>query len=64
MEAKCYLSAREAAKRLGISTPGFYRFVKQGLLPAPSKLGKASRWRVDELDRAMSQLKQGGARHD
>jgi prophage regulatory protein len=41
----------DAAKLLGISKSSLYRFIKEGLLPRPIKVGKrASGWRFSTLN--------------
>jgi len=42
---------REAMRMLGIKNTTLYEWVKQGLLPAPIKLGpRATGWRKSTLD--------------
>ena len=44
------LSAKDAARRLGICRAQFWKLHSSGKLPLPVRLGtKAPRWRVDEL---------------
>ena len=43
------LTVREGAKELGCSVPTFWRWVANGTLPKPVKLGGMSRWPRSEL---------------
>ena len=43
------LTAREGALELQISVPTFWRWVANGTLPKPVKLGGMSRWPQSEL---------------
>lgn len=43
------LTARQAAKLLGISTRHLWALNSSGRLPAPIRLGRSVRWRRDEL---------------
>ena len=43
------LSAGAAAKLLGISERHFYKLHSSGRVPKPIRLGRAVRWRADEL---------------
>lgn len=49
----------EAYKMLGISKPTFWRWVREGTLPKPLKLGSLSRWPRSDMtkfiERAASQ---------
>ena len=46
----------EAAKLLGISRAGLHRFVRQGLIPKPLKLGRRSLYRVADLRACVDRL--------
>lgn len=48
-----------AAKKIGKTT--FYKLVKQGVLPQPVKLDRASLWFDDEMDAAFEALQRGVA---
>lgn len=49
------LRPRDAAAYLAISRPTLYRWVKEGMLPCPIKLGKnTSGWRRSALDNFIS----------
>lgn len=51
-----YLSVSHVAGRLGISKSTVWRWVKDGHLPAPVKLGPGcTRWRASDLEAALSQ---------
>ena len=43
------VSDADAAKLLNVSRSHFRQLVKDGRAPSPVKLGRASRWRVQEL---------------
>lgn len=43
------LTAREGSAELQISEPTFWRWVANGILPKPVKLGGMSRWPRSEL---------------
>lgn len=46
---KVLVKAGVAAEMLSIGRSTFFRRVREGLLPKPLKIGRASLWRVDEL---------------
>lgn len=43
------LTARESAGELQASEPTFWRWVRQGIVPKPVKLGGMSRWPRSEI---------------
>jgi len=43
------LTAIQAAKLLGVSRSHFFKLASSGRLPLPVRLGRAVRWRRDEL---------------
>jgi predicted DNA-binding transcriptional regulator AlpA len=43
------VNARTAARMMGLSVASWYRHCSAGRTPKPVKIGKSSRWRVDEL---------------
>ena len=47
------LSDKSAAVLLGISRATFWRRVSDKTLPSPIRLGGVTRWRRDELERAI-----------
>ena len=47
--APLLLAAAEAAKLLSISERHFYKLHSSGRVPRPIRLGRAVRWRADEL---------------
>lgn len=49
------LSARECAKILRISEPTFWRWVANGIVPKPIKLGGLSRWPLSDLQRTVDE---------
>lgn len=49
MEAKLLVTVREAAQLLSIGESTLWRDSKIGKLPAPVKIGGATRWRVADL---------------
>lgn len=44
------LSARECAKLLKISVPTYWRWVANGIVPKPIKIGGLSRWPLSDLE--------------
>lgn len=55
-----FLKDRQVAARLGISRPTLWRWVKDGRLPRPVKLGPAvTRWRLSDIEKFEASL--GGA---
>ena len=48
------VSDKNAAKMLDIPCVEFQRLVQEGVLPRPVKVGEHDRWRVADLERAMS----------
>ena len=55
------MSDNAAAAWLGMSRATFWRRVKDGTLPAPVKIGGATRWRRDALLAAIDRLSAGEA---
>ena len=51
------LTAREGAIQLQISVPTFWRWVANGILPKPVKLGGMSRWPQSELQAVVERAK-------
>ncbi len=51
MASKLLLKASEAADLLNVSRAHFLMLDKLGRIPAPVRLGRAVRWRRDELER-------------
>ena len=49
MEEKILLTSKEAAKLLSIGESSLWRDSKAGKMPAPIKIGGATRWRVADL---------------
>lgn len=48
--ANKHLTAIEVSEALGVSVPTIWRWAREGVLPAPVKLGpKVSRWPSDEI---------------
>jgi predicted DNA-binding transcriptional regulator AlpA len=50
------LRDRDASEMLGISRSHFRHQVAQGVFPLPIKLGANSRWRRDEILKALENL--------
>lgn len=53
MNEKILVTAPEAAQMLSIGRSTFWRMVKDEKLPAPVRIGGATRWRVDDLRSAI-----------
>ncbi|MCX7693464.1 MAG: helix-turn-helix domain-containing protein [Tepidimonas taiwanensis] len=57
------LRAPEVARALGIGRSTLYRWVAQGLVPPPLRLGGAARWRPEDIERVLVRaeaLRKGG----
>ena len=52
-DMKLAVPAKQAASMLSIGVSTLWREVKAGKLPAPVKVGGATRWRVCDLRRAL-----------
>lgn len=53
------LSAKDAAKALGISRSMFYAQVHRGLAPRPIKVGSRSLWPVEDIEQYVTELRRG-----
>lgn len=51
------VTIREAAQTLGVSVRALYRLIASGELPAPLKIGKASRMSMTEIHAYIERLK-------
>lgn len=52
---------RDAMRMLGIKNTALYQWIKQGLLPAPIKIGpRASGWRKSTLDAFIAKREAAG----
>lgn len=60
-EPALLLSDHAGAALLGISRATFWRRVRDNTLPAPLKLGGATRWRRDEL---LAAIERAAAKRD
>src|SRR5262245_38618124 len=49
-----YLTAAEAAARLGIKPASLYVYVSRGLLRSEPGAGRSRRYRIDDVDRLMA----------
>jgi excisionase family DNA binding protein len=47
------INRAELCARLGISQSTSYNLTAKGLLPAPLKVGRSSRWRVRDVEAAI-----------
>jgi len=52
-----FLNVKQVADRLCVSVPTVWRRVQSGDIPAPVKLGHASRWPESDIHAAMDRLK-------
>lgn len=57
VERERLVTIREAAQTLGISIRALYRLIASGELPAPLKVGRASRIAMTELHAYIERLK-------
>lgn len=44
-----YLSVKSLASRYELSVPTIWRFLRDGLIPKPVKIGGSTRWLLDDL---------------
>lgn len=51
------LNVKQVASTLGVSVPTVWRHVANGKLPAPCKVGGASRWLESELVAEIERMK-------
>ncbi len=56
---KIYVSPTQVMTALGISRSTLYRMIGAGDFPQPIKLGRLSRWPLDELENYVSGLDRG-----
>jgi excisionase family DNA binding protein len=56
MHTEYLLTIDEAADRLRVHRSYIYKLIKSGALPATIKLGRASRFKASELDKAICAL--------
>lgn len=57
VELERLVTIRETAQTLGISVRALYRLIASGALPAPLKLGRASRMSMTEIHAYIERLK-------
>lgn len=55
------IDVKEVAARFGMSVRCVWRYVAQGVLPAPVKIGTCTRWVNEELDDACERMKSSRA---
>lgn len=53
------ISAKTGAELLDVSTRQWHRLVKRGLLPQPIRLGRNTRWKLAEVERALETINPG-----
>lgn len=53
---KKLISAREVAAFYGISLSTLWRWINQGLLPAPIRIGRRTFWASDTLEQHVNSL--------
>jgi predicted DNA-binding transcriptional regulator AlpA len=51
---RAYWNVRDVAEHYGLGVSTVWRRVKDGTLPAPVKIGGATRWRRAEIEAAFS----------
>ena len=56
-----FLRLAEVLRRVGLSKPKVYRLMKEDNFPRPRKVGRASLWRNDEIDRWIRSLPENEA---
>jgi prophage regulatory protein len=52
----CLVDVEAAARMLDISARSIWRFVEQGHFPKPLRLGRATRWRLSDLEEFIGEL--------
>ncbi len=55
------LRAKEVASLFRVSIPTLYRWIADGTVPEPTKLGRSSRWSKAEIEAAVRAAKKGRA---
>lgn len=45
-----YLTVKDVARKLNLSTSGIFKFVRQGNFPQGTKFGAARRWLESDID--------------
>ncbi|MFD9897488.1 helix-turn-helix transcriptional regulator [Mesorhizobium sp. NPDC059025] len=53
------LRAGEVANLLRVSIPTLYRWIADGTVPEPTKLGNSSRWSKAEIEAAIKAARKG-----
>ena len=56
---KLFYRAKEIAYICGIGRTSLYRYIKQGLLPPPTKLNKTSLWKAEDVETFFKKLENG-----
>ena len=56
---KKYYRATEIAKICGIGRSSLYKWIKKGYLAEPFKLGTASLWKKEDVERFFERLEKG-----
>jgi predicted DNA-binding transcriptional regulator AlpA len=56
MDTLQLLRPRDLCERLRVSRSSLYEMVRRGDLPRPSKLGRSSVWRVEDISAALDKL--------
>lgn len=56
---KKYYRAKEIAQMGNFGRTSLYRFIKKGYLPLPFKLGTASLWKKEDVERFFERLEKG-----
>ena len=54
-----YLTGADIAKRLSMSKKNVYSLADRGILPASIRIGKARRWKLDDVKQALQTLEGG-----
>lgn len=55
-----YISAKELSQKLAISRSAVFALVRKGYLPSGILIGGSRRWAVDDIQGALSAMKQKG----
>lgn len=57
--ASAVISAKTGAELLDVSERQWHRLVERGLLPKPIRLGRNTRWKLAEVERALESINPG-----
>lgn len=50
------IKIEEVLKIVNIPKSSFYRYVKNGIMPKPLKIGRSARWKVSQISEAIQKI--------